>query len=133
MFLKKNRVPVHFPVEGMHKATKYRQAVRGLAVVRESAFSLNRFLTAKHEVSIAVGRGAMRERWGDARKVAQLRRDKTGRDVVVCPYESAAIVGQAGKAVCESCGACALPKTDIVFVKTIESTKGNENDMGLEQ
>jgi len=125
-FCQANRIPVHLPVETYAKARYYRSLVGDLAVVRESATSLDRFQHAKGPVSVAVGQpGARRvDRVAEARAVAKQRREQTGRKTIVCPailhsWASNPItknpIPPNPRAKCGACVACALAQVDIVY------------------
>lgn len=123
---RQNSVPVHIPVETERKAAWYRALIGDLAVIRESAVSVKRFLKARGAVSIVVGEKVQtrKQRVQAARLVAEQRREATGRKVVVCP----AILNSWAsnpcnekpipanpRAKCGACTACAQPLVDIIY------------------
>jgi hypothetical protein len=125
-------VPVHFPVESPSKARFYRRVLSFRVVVRESCQNLRRFLHAAGAVSFVAGNRTMniRERMVEAKRLARLRTEKTGRKCVVCPavatryYASLKQIEQTGrfrnvsgspKAKCGNCVACAQPGVDVIY------------------
>jgi hypothetical protein len=132
-FLDEHNVPVHLPVETPSKAEFYRKAVGWRAVVRESVHDESRFLKIRKPVSYVAGRSSMSrgERITEAKRLAALRRERTGRKVIVCPavasryiqFERLRAAGApnphraAGdpKSKCGNCVCCADPTMDIIY------------------
>ena len=124
-FCREHGIPVHCPVETYAKARFYRAVAGSLAVIRESAQSDERFLSARGAVSTSAGQKGttFAERILAARTLAESRRAVTGRKCVVCPAVLNTFVshgkGNAHKrnprAKCGSCVACSLPMVDIVY------------------
>jgi hypothetical protein len=114
-------IPVHFPVETADKARFYRQKVGYRAVVRESAQSLNRFLTAPGAVSFVGGDPAMSriERVAAAKLIASMRTRRTNRKTIVCPAVADMYLHGTphaeSKSKCGNCVACANGGTDIIY------------------
>jgi len=122
-------IPVHFPIETARKAAYYKLVLRNLnVVVRESATSLRRFLSAKGAVAFVGGtkENTLEERIDAARDVAKKRTKRSGRKCIVCPAvvvsfkrKLAQRRGQnydfGHKAKCGICTACAKSDCDIVY------------------
>jgi hypothetical protein len=118
--LKSRRVPVHFPVEDIAKARRYRRIVGNLAVVRESVHTLARWVKTAGACSIVAGTSEMNrlERVAEAKRVAALRTKATGRKCIVCPAVAVRYLNgnkPSDKAKCGNCTACALAHVDVVY------------------
>ncbi len=126
-------VPVHFPVESKVKRVFYRKALKYLAVVRQSCQSEREFLTTPGAVSAVAGTSDMAriERVREAKRLAALRTEETGRKTIVCPavasryieidrlrqkgYPNAQHAGGSPRAKCGLCTACAEPDKDVIY------------------
>ena len=116
-------IPVHFPTETYPKTRFYRALCGDLVTVRESVVDEKRFLRASGAVSVVVGsEGSSRiERVTEARTVAQKRRERTGRKVVVCPAVLNSFAARRDpnlkndRAKCGACTACQHEEMDIVY------------------
>ena len=123
-WLADREIPVHLPIETAMKAKAYRQLVAGLVVVRESCeHNHPRFVRAAGPVAAVAGRAGTTyaERIAAARKLAERRRRRSGRKVIVCPailrnwaeWGKPKRSGRAAK--CGHCTACAAAGVDVVY------------------
>jgi hypothetical protein len=111
-------IPVHFPVETPGKAEAYRRAFARLATIRESAQTLERFISAVGPVSYVAGTRSMsrRQRVRFAKRVAELRTLATGRPCKVCPAVAASFLKTGSdRAKCGNCRLCADAGVDTVY------------------
>lgn len=109
----------HLPVENPTKAKRYRSFLRNI-IVRESAQTLEQFLSADGLVSFVVGTRDMsgRERVRIAKALARARTSVTGRKCVVCPAVAVGYLRgrtfKNHKAKCGYCDAC-VRDCDVIY------------------
>lgn len=126
-------IPVHFPVESQAKRDFYQCEVGTRATVRLSAQSDTIWLTDSQPASFVAGTTDMSrlERLDEAKRVAVLRREATGRKTIVCPavasryleFKRRKLAGDPNarnatgspRAKCGACIACSQAGTDVIY------------------
>jgi hypothetical protein len=121
-------IKVHFPVESRAKFDFYTSKVGDLVAVRLSVHSESEFETASAVCSTSAGQGKLKDRVSHAKKLAAIRRAKTGRLTVVCPAVVSSFAVKCGskedkpalkiiaeKSKCGNCTYCSRNDVDVIY------------------
>lgn len=120
--LRQKQIPVHLPVETLHKYRYYQKLLKNIVTVRLSCSSLDHWKNLNGAVNYTIGIRKQHsfDKLAMAKEIRLLRKENhPKRKIIICPAiltNKAMFPHSKGKIKCGQCQACSKPDYDVIYL-----------------